>query len=37
MLPGYALQRTLGAGPDMDTYLHGVRALVTDRIKSVAG
>src|SRR5215211_553438 len=27
MLPGYALQRTLGAGPDKDTYLHGVRAL----------
>ena len=37
MLPGYALQRTLGAGPDKNSYLHGVRALITDRIKSTAG
>ncbi len=28
MLPGYALQRTLAAGPDKDTYLQGVKALM---------
>jgi AcrR family transcriptional regulator len=29
MLPGYALQRTLAAGPDKDTYLQGVKALMS--------
>jgi AcrR family transcriptional regulator len=28
MLPGYALQRILAPGPDQDTYLHGVKALM---------
>jgi AcrR family transcriptional regulator len=28
MLPGYALQRILAAGPDQDTYLQGVKALM---------
>ena len=28
MVPGYALQRILSAGPDTRTYLDGVRALV---------
>ncbi len=36
MLPGYALQRTLGPGPDKDTYLHGIRALMTVCNKSTA-
>jgi AcrR family transcriptional regulator len=28
MLPGYALQRILGEGPDKDTYLRGVATLI---------
>ena len=28
MLPGYALQRILAEGPDKDTYLQGVKALM---------
>jgi AcrR family transcriptional regulator len=28
MLPGYALQRILAAGPDQDAYLQGVKALM---------
>jgi len=29
LMPGYALQRILAAGPDKKTYLEGVRALIT--------
>ncbi|MGW0431564.1 TetR/AcrR family transcriptional regulator [Micromonospora sp. NPDC003197] len=29
MIPGYALQRILAAGPDRETYLAGVRALLS--------
>jgi AcrR family transcriptional regulator len=40
MLPGYALQRILAAGPDKDTYLRGVETLIgrrsTSRLESPA-
>ena len=34
MLPGYALQRILAAGPDKDTYLKGVKTLIGGRSTS---
>ena len=34
MLPGYALQRILAAGPDKDTYLKGVETLIGRRSTS---